>query len=166
MKLACKPGTALLLTDDACPNCLARKSIGMPRLASVYICSWNACQAPKVADSWFCCNREQERGIAMYLHRYMHVSNLVPPITHTEAWWPSGRIAQFNIGWMHLKIQLIPIFIMDNPECRWLGNWDTFRHSEYEMYLVSRARANSYSWQEAICMICNIDTILTYTILW
>ena len=108
----------------------------------------------KVADSSFCCNREQERGIAMYFHKYMHASILVPPITHTEAWWPRSRNAQFNIGCMHMKTQLKPNSIMGNPECRWLGNWDTFRHSEYEMYLVSRARANSYSGHDAICMIC------------
>ena len=75
----------------------------------------------KVVDSSFCCNREQERGIAMYLHKYMHVSILVPPITHTEAWWPRSRNAQLNIGWMHMKLQLKPNSIMDNPECRWLG---------------------------------------------
>ena len=39
----------------------------------------------KIADSSFCCNREQERGIAMYFHRYMHASILVPPITHIDA---------------------------------------------------------------------------------
>ena len=108
----------------------------------------------KVVDSSFCCNREQERGIAMYFHKYMHASILVPPITHTEAWWPRSRNAQLNIGWMHMKLQLKPNSIMGNPECRWLGNWDTFRHSEYEMYLVSRARANSYFGHNAICMIC------------
>ena len=75
----------------------------------------------KVADSWFCCNREQERGIAMYFHKYMHASILVPPITHTEAWWPRSRIAQFNIGWMHMKTQQKPNSIVDDPECRWLG---------------------------------------------
>ena len=108
----------------------------------------------KVADSSFCCNREQERGIAMYFHKYMHASILVPPITHIDAWWPRSRIAQFNMKWMRMKTQLKPNSIMDNPECRWLGNWDTFRHSEYEMHLVSRARANSYPEHDAICMIC------------
>ena len=47
-----------------------------------------------------------------------------------------------------------PNSIMDDPECRRLGNWDMFRHSEYGTYLVSRARANSYPEHNAICMTC------------
>ena len=47
-----------------------------------------------------------------------------------------------------------PNSIKGSPECRWLGNWDTFCHSEYEMHLVSRGRANSYTEHDAICLIC------------
>ena len=115
---------------------------------------WKARQAPE--DCWIliCCNREQKRGIAMYFHTCMHASILVPPITHLDEWWTRSRIAWLNMKWMHMKTQLKPNSIMDNPECRWLGNWDTFRHSEYETYLVSRVRVNSYPKHNAICMTC------------
>ena len=68
----------------------------------------------KVADSSFCYNREQERGMTMYFHKCMHVSILVPPITYIDAWWPRSRIAQLNMKWMHMKIQqnLTPSWII------------------------------------------------------
>ena len=80
----------------------------------------------KVADSSFCCNREQERVIAMYFHKYMHTSILVPPITHLEAWWPRSRIAQFNMGWMLMKTQrdLTPSWMIRRG-----GDWGIELHS-------------------------------------
>ena len=140
--------------NDACSGCLARKSIAMPQLASVSNCSWDAYQAPEGCWLLICYIREQERDMAMYFHKCIHASILVPPITHLDAWWPRSRIVQLNIEWMHMKTKQNLDSIMDNPECRWLGNWDTFRHSEYETYLVSRARANSYPKHNAICMTC------------
>ena len=111
---------------------------------------------PSPKSCWFFVLLQQRagKGHSNVIHKYMHASILVPPITHTEAWWPRSRNAQLNMGWMHMKLQLKPNSIMDNPECRWLGNWDTFRHSEYEMYLVSCARVNSYSGHDALCMTC------------
>ena len=57
----------------------------------------------------------------MYFHKCMHASILVPPITHLDAWWARSRIVQLNIEWMHIKSQLKPNSIMDNPECRRQG---------------------------------------------
>ena len=107
----------------------------------------------KVADSSFCCNREQERGIVMYLHRYMHASILVPPITHTEAWWPRSRIAQFKMGWMHMKTQrdLTPSWMI-----RSVGDWGIEIHSihtqglgmVYVQHEVIHIRAYIMQWMK------------------
>jgi len=81
------------------------------------------CCARLLKGYWFliCYNREQEKGMAMYFHKCMHTSILVPPITHLDAWWPGSRIAWLNIEWMHIWTQQNLNSIMDNPECRWLG---------------------------------------------
>ena len=140
--------------NDVCLGCLARKSTGMPQLASVCNVFRNACPTPK--SCWFFIWLQQRagKGHSNVFHKYMHASILVPPITHLDAWWSRSRFAQLNIGWMRMNATIKPNSIMDDPECRWLGNWDPFRRSEYETCLVSRARANSYPEHDAICMIC------------
>ena len=122
----------------------------------------------KVADSSFCCNREQERGIAMYFHKYMHASILVPPITHTEAWWPRSRIAQFNMEWMHMKTQQGLDSIMDNLECRRPGietrsvTRSTKRPSFPVLGLTPIPSTMQYAWHAWMQLIYN----LACTMLW
>ena len=145
-----------LASDGRCMSGLSCAEIHRNAPISLCLRLMPECCARPLKGYWFliCCNREQERGMAMYFHKCMHASILVPPITHIDAWWPRGRIVKLYLEWMHMKTKLKPNSIMDNPECRWLGTWGTFRHSEYETSLVSRARANSYPKHNAISMPC------------
>ena len=106
----------------------------------------------KVADSSLCCNREHEMGHGnvfsqIYACLDPRATNHASRCMMVEE---SKCATQYR---MNARINTTkPNSIMDDPEWRWVGNWDTFRHSEYEMHLVSRARANSYSEHDAICM--------------
>ena len=128
------------------------------------------CEAPKDCRFLICCNREQERGMAMYFHicmlDYSSGSVVLDPRATNRAsrcmmaeesncMTQYGMNAHINTtrprlhhGWSGVSVT---------------GNWDTFRHSKYETSLVSRARANSYPKHNAIYMT-SMNAILTYNL--